>query len=219
MKITRFKSSCYAAGYGGSTNVVVRCARRRLTRKAGEFAPRDHVMDETQFLRLLGLFPMVRTRDYCADDVASTGPLLFSDFDTPANPPGTEQTLDSAERDRFGEQDSFLDAPSGTDSSVGAPSGTESPLNAPSENDSLNESHKISEEGSSVEAEPQLNGSRRVSVSFWDLLQQEVETKLGQAEAQRFCDAFRVQHNDLVNKTLSLDSIERIASKLELVQK
>eukprot|EP00246_Nothoceros_aenigmaticus_P011398 TRINITY_DN3083_c0_g1_i2.p1 TRINITY_DN3083_c0_g1~~TRINITY_DN3083_c0_g1_i2.p1 ORF type:complete len:151 (+),score=23.86 TRINITY_DN3083_c0_g1_i2:126-578(+) len=150
-------------------------------------------MDESQFLRLLGLFPMVRTRDYCADDAASSGPLVFSDLETPTPLSGNQQVLDSAGRETVEQKASTV-----------------------GELEALNGSHDLSE-GKNIAL--QTNGSHKVPVSFWELLQQEVGSKLGQSEAKRFCEAFRAQHNDLVNKTLSLDAIERVARNLALVHK
>lgn len=73
--------------------------------------------------------------------------------------------------------------------------------------------------GKSIEPPPTSAASLGDKANFWDLLKIAAEQQLSPEKAQRFCDAFKARHNDLVNNTLSLDAIERIAKHWPLPTK
>jgi hypothetical protein len=73
--------------------------------------------------------------------------------------------------------------------------------------------------GKGIESPPTSLASSGDKGNFWDLLKAAAEEQLSPENAQRFCDAFKARHNELVNNTLSLDAIERIAKHWPLPPK
>ncbi|KAH8973528.1 hypothetical protein BDL97_01G052400 [Sphagnum fallax] len=57
------------------------------------------------------------------------------------------------------------------------------------------------------------------ATSFWDLLRAVAQQQLEEKDAEAFCDTFKLLHEELVNKALSLDAIERIAKRWPLATK
>ncbi|CAK9857468.1 unnamed protein product [Sphagnum jensenii] len=57
------------------------------------------------------------------------------------------------------------------------------------------------------------------ATSFWDLLRAVAQQQLEEKDAEVFCDTFKLLHEELVNKALSLDAIERIAKRWPLATK
>jgi len=132
-------------------------------------------MEEEQFNKLLQLFPVVRPRSYCADEVNTTRRIQTGLH-------GLSSTLQLEQVD------------------TGSPSQeTETDKGTPSPPTSL--------------------VALGDGASFWDLLKMAAEQQLSSCEAQRFCDTFKSLHEELVNKVLSLDAIERIAKKWPLPTK
>lgn len=70
-----------------------------------------------------------------------------------------------------------------------------------------------------IQSPPTSLASLGNEANFWDLLKVAAEQQLSPENAQRFCDAFKARHNELVNNTLSLDAIERIAKHWPLPPK
>jgi hypothetical protein len=62
-------------------------------------------------------------------------------------------------------------------------------------------------------------GSAGSATSFWDLLRAVAQQQLEEKDAEAFCDTFKLLHEELVNKALSLDAIERIAKRWPLATK
>ncbi|KAG0554111.1 hypothetical protein M758_12G065000 [Ceratodon purpureus] len=73
--------------------------------------------------------------------------------------------------------------------------------------------------GKGIQSPPTSVASLGDEANFWDLLKTAAEKQLSPENAQRFCDTFKARHNDLVNNTLSLDAIERIAKHWPLPTK
>ncbi|KAJ7521458.1 hypothetical protein O6H91_19G055400 [Diphasiastrum complanatum] len=121
--------------------------------------------EDQQFQRVLQLFPIVRSRDYCEDDET--------------NVTTTRENEHSAEF-----QECFGD---------------------PSEQ----------AKGVCQVAETKLEEQDNEGL-FWALLNTAAEQKLGRGDAQRFCDAFKKVHTELVYKTLTLEGIELAAKNWDL---
>ncbi|XP_024364507.1 uncharacterized protein [Physcomitrium patens] len=123
-------------------------------------------MEEDQFQRLLGMFPIVRSRSYCADDAVGTSRRVPSGFSLASSNVELQQVDTESNREQ-----------TDTDKST-----------------------------------PQMSlASLHSKGNFWDQLKAAAEQQLLPEAAQKFCDAFRARHNEMVNNTLSLDGIERIA--------
>ncbi|KAI6669643.1 hypothetical protein NL676_004528 [Syzygium grande] len=113
------------------------------------------MMDEQEFKRLLDLFPLVRSRDYCADEDSSGQSASRSARDslvlTVKELRGASAEVEDSEPRNVGEQ----------------------------------------------------------SDAFWGKLLLAAERKVGAAEAERFCEAFRQVHRKLVFEELTLDAAQK----------
>ncbi|KAG0475424.1 hypothetical protein HPP92_015110 [Vanilla planifolia] len=109
-------------------------------------------MEEREFRRLLDLFPVVRSRDYCFQDEA-------------------ERTSSSQSA-----QDNMADWQRGW-----------------AEMDKIDE---LKENGNEADA-------------FWSKLRSAAERKVGTANAEKFCIAFKTAHEKLVHNELSLEAAKR----------
>ncbi|CAK9191124.1 unnamed protein product [Sphagnum jensenii] len=78
------------------------------------------------------------------------------------------------------------------------------------------EEEKTTEAPSTLVASLSDHGS---ATSFWDLLRAVAQQQLEEKDAEAFCDTFKLLHEELVNKALSLDAIERIAKRWPLATK
>eukprot|EP00249_Psilotum_nudum_P028927 c38947_g1_i1 orf=62-532(+) len=144
------------------------CIGSSLRRPAGFWLLVD--MDEEEFARLLELFPVIRSRTYCADDNSSR---------------------------------SISEAAACKEISLSA---------GPSVL-SVQDSSKGTAQSSSQETRKWE--FRKKEDLFWSHLREAARHKLGPEDADKFCDAFRLVHENLVYKVLSVESIKKIARNLE----
>ncbi|KAF8009275.1 hypothetical protein BT93_J0309 [Corymbia citriodora subsp. variegata] len=110
-------------------------------------------MDEQEFKRLLDLFPLIRSPDYCADEDSSG------------------QSTSQSSRDNL-----------------------------------------VKELRGALAEVKDSESSRNVveqSDAFWGKLLSAAERKVGAAEAERFCEAFRQLHRKLVYEGLTLDAAQK----------
>ncbi|XP_042402617.1 uncharacterized protein LOC121992365 [Zingiber officinale] len=108
-------------------------------------------MDEREFRRILDLFPVVRSRDYCAASDLSAGSTSCSTQDEVMEWKNTWNRMD--------------------------------------EKDNSNETESDD--------------------AFWQKLRRAAEGKVGPKRAEKFCEAFRMAHEKLVNKELSAEAARR----------
>ncbi|KAH9574294.1 hypothetical protein CY35_01G049500 [Sphagnum magellanicum] len=141
-------------------------------------------MEQEQFDRLLQLFPVVRSRTYCADDFNGV----------------TVQSQSLAQR----EDESLLSPP---------------PPAVPEVGENGSSSQDIEEEKTTEAPSTQVASLSDHATSFWDLLRSVAQQQLEEKDAEAFCDTFKLLHEELVNKALSLDAIERIAKRWPLATK
>ncbi|KAL3699788.1 hypothetical protein R1sor_017810 [Riccia sorocarpa] len=141
-------------------------------------------MEDHQFQRLLELFPVVRSSTYCAEDEAINN--ANADDAAPSDRPAKPLTDADMPYDHRHLYTSFVD-------------------------EMQVEKRNSTAESTTIQTQTQMAIVSREQ-GFWDLLKTAMQARLGDEEAQRFCDTFRKTHENLVTKTLSLDDIERIAT-------
>jgi hypothetical protein len=169
-------------------------------------------MDEEQFRRMLELFPVVRASSYCADDVngvnrrAPTGLI-------PLQASSTVQLhqVDTGSTCHDSDTGKAIQSPTETGKACQSLTDTGKAIQSPTDT------------GKAIQSSPPppvaaSSGQKGVG-NFWDMLKESAEKQLGPEKGQQFCEAFRARHNELVNKTLSLDAIERIAKHWPLPAK